>query len=288
MLHVLLFFLIWGLVELQVFAEEYEDSKVNDSPLVFELQDIQRNRPTEVVETPEDAATEEFQKEAELASDKNALAQNSETDPDADLGEPFSRGDFQVRELPTNPMPQGEMGIPAENEASEERRPSTQDMLDARSSEAYARNEQFSREYLTNERTAEKVGVPQEKLSNVDFDNQASRAPLTGSFSFNTYEWEFAPYMLRLKKKVQRNIFPPPAFVRMGIISGQTLLRFKIYPNGEMRDLELLDYNGHKTLMETSLRAIEISAPYEELPSNFPEQYLEVTARFNYFIRKRR
>ncbi|MFQ5772553.1 MAG: energy transducer TonB, partial [bacterium] len=92
--------------------------------------------------------------------------------------------------------------------------------------------------------------------------------------------------MLALKKKVEHNIFPPPAFIRMGIISGETLLRFKIYPNGEMKDLEVLEYKGHETLMQTSVRAIEISAPFAPLPSNFPEAYLEVTAKFHYFIQK--
>ena len=105
--------------------------------------------------------------------------------------------------------------------------------------------------------------------------------------SFNTYEWHFAPYMLALKKKIQGNIFPPAAFTRLGLISGETLLRFRIYPNGELSHLEVLEYNGHDTLKETSVKAVEISAPFVPLPQNFPKAYLEVTGSFSYFVRKR-
>ena len=49
--------------------------------------------------------------------------------------------------------------------------------------------------------------------------------------------------------------------------------------------LEVLEYIGHKTLMETSVRAIEVSAPFKPLPVDFPEDYLEITAQFYYFNR---
>ena len=121
----------------------------------------------------------------------------------------------------------------------------------------------------------------------IRYDNRVSRVEDIGGLSFNTYNWDFAPYMLALKRRVEGNIFPPAAFTRMGLISGETLLRFKIYPNGQMRDLELLEYEGHETLKETSLRAIELSAPFGQLPENFPEPFLEVTGRFLFHIIKR-
>lgn len=271
-----------------MFATSVDDVKrVDAEPLVFELQEPKR--PREIVESPEHARTEEFQKNAELASDKNALASNPESDSRLDLGEPFSRGDFEARELPSEAVPQGEEGVIAVNEETVEERQPPDVPRDPESGDLYAMNqaEKFTRDYLTDQRKVRNPGA-QERLPKVRFDNQQSRAPLTGSLSFNTYEWEFAPYMLRLKERVERNIFPPPAFYRLGIISGETFLRFKIYPNGELKDLQLLQYEGHETLMQASLSAIEISAPYEPLPADFPEAFLEVTAKFNYFIRKHR
>jgi outer membrane biosynthesis protein TonB len=128
-----------------------------------------------------------------------------------------------------------------------------------------------------------KPGV-QEQLPTVEHDNQESRALDSGGLSFNTYNWNFAPYMLELKRRIQRNIHPPAAFMYLGLISGETLVRFKIYPNGQMQDFQVLDYRGHKSLMITSVNAVEVSAPFPLLPPDFPEPYLEVTGKFIYFV----
>ena len=119
-------------------------------------------------------------------------------------------------------------------------------------------------------------------------DNQISKSLEKGGLSFNTYNWEFAPYLLMLKAKIQRNIFPPLAFSQLGIISGVTLLKFRIYPDGRMEALKVLGYNGHKSLMETSYNAIRVSAPFPKLPENFPEEFLEITGKFVYIIRGRK
>ena len=92
--------------------------------------------------------------------------------------------------------------------------------------------------------------------------------------------------MIWLKRRIKSNIYPPPAFTHMGLISGQTKLQFRIETDGRMKILELLDYKGHRSLMETSLRAVELSAPFRQLPLNFPEPYLEITAEFEYIIIK--
>ncbi|MCK7513172.1 MAG: TonB C-terminal domain-containing protein [Desulfobacterales bacterium] len=110
--------------------------------------------------------------------------------------------------------------------------------------------------------------------------------PRSGGLSFNTYDWDFAPYMLALKERISRNIFPPLAFSQLGMIDGDTMLRFKIYPDGRLADLELLGYTGHRTLMETSRFAVTTSAPFPTLPADFPKSYLEVTAKFSYFVKR--
>jgi len=107
-----------------------------------------------------------------------------------------------------------------------------------------------------------------------------------GGFAFNTYDWDFAPYMLELKRRIQGNIFPPIAFSQLGMIDGETLLRFRINPDGSLEALELLDTKGHKSLVDTSVNAVEISAPFPVLPDDFPKPFLEVTGKFIYFIRK--
>ncbi len=259
---------------------------LDDDEIVFELQDQprQKDKPRTVIETPDDAITEKPE-QADYLSDKDALARNDESADNLNIDAPFSRGQIPYPELPQNAVPPGEQGQPAKE--SQEQKESKAEEFKEPEPEYYAQSttSDFRREVLV-----EKTSRPgaRESRQRPRADNQDSRAPDMGALSFNTYDWNFAPYMLDLKRKVERNIFPPPAFTRLGLISGETLLRFKIYPSGQMRDLEILGYDGHKTLMETSRNAIRVSAPFLELPQDFPEEYLEVTAKFSYFTDRMR
>ncbi len=124
------------------------------------------------------------------------------------------------------------------------------------------------------------------KQEELTFNQILNSAKENGGISFNTYEWEFAPYMLELKRKVQKNIHPPYAFTHLGLIDGNTLVRFKIYPDGSLQDLKIIGSDAHQSLDVTSENAIKFSAPFAPLPKNFPEPYLEVTALFAYLIKK--
>ena len=114
--------------------------------------------------------------------------------------------------------------------------------------------------------------------------NLLAGAEEQGGISFNTYNWDFAPYMLAMKRKVESHMRPPYAFTHMGAVSGTNIIHFVVLPNGKIRDLEILDSDTHFSLDETSLRAVELSVPFLPLPRNFPEAYLEVTAHFAYII----
>ncbi len=254
------------------------------APLVFDLQ--QPEMPREVIATPSDAlrrAIPDPQK-ADFLSDKNALARNQEPAPQLPLSDdPYSRGDFVSHDLmPQPPSPERETD------------PATPDRPEAES-EKSLKNESSEAD---NAPGAERV-VPQKTepaaasrmpfqldLPSVPHRQMDGRAAEDGGLSFNTYDWDFAPYMLALKERIGHNIFPPLAFSKLGMIDGDTLLRFKIYPDGRLADLELLGYTGHRTLMDTSRFAVTASAPFPDLPADFPKSYLEVTAKFSFFVKK--
>ncbi len=250
-------------------------------PLVFDLQPP--DLPREVIATPDDARTTRTPQRADFLSDKNAMARNQEPAPLLpETGEPFSRGDLASHDLlPSPPGPQQ----PARPEPA---RPEAQ-AGDQRRSDSPAPEA---------ETNADRAVPPEEKpaaaprqpfrldLPGVPHQQLEGRAAEEGGLSFNTYDWDFAPYMLALKQRIGRNIFPPLAYTMLGMIDGDTMLRFKIYPNGRLADLELLGYRGHRTLMETSRSAIAISAPFPALPADFPKPFLEVTARFSYFVKR--
>jgi hypothetical protein len=246
-------------------------------PLVFDLEPPER--PREVIATLDDARSASPPKQTDFLSDQNALARNQEPAPGLPLtNDPFSRGDLDSHELPAPPpAPERNTEPPAvgqpETETGEKNEPPD---IEVRPDGEWAR---------------EKAPPAAPKrfrfdLPRVPHRQLEGRAAEEGGLSFNTYDWDFAPYMLALKERIGRNIFPPLAFSKLGMIDGNTLLRFKIYPDGRLADMELLGYDGHHSLMETSRFAVTASAPFPGLPSDFPKDFLEVTAKFSYFIRR--
>jgi outer membrane biosynthesis protein TonB len=256
----------WSIASIDL--QKRNEAVENRDPLVFTL-----------AETPESARREKPPEKAEHVSDKNAVAQNSSAPQNLPLGKPFAEG--VSPDAVAAPQPPENKTDP--NHAT----PANSSSNNKASSEEYYRSENFAssfrREFLTGGQSSPPQYV---RAPEAGAENLQSRAPDIGGFSLNTYQWDFAPYMLWLKNHVQRNIHPPAAFTRMGIISGKTVLRFRISRDGILQGMELAGYEGHKSLMETSVRAIQLSAPFRALPHDFPEDYLEVTAHFEYTIRK--
>ncbi|MCU0639465.1 MAG: TonB C-terminal domain-containing protein [Candidatus Krumholzibacteria bacterium] len=233
-------------------------------PLVFEL-----------VETPDDAVRERSP-EARYASDKDAAARN-ETRPEAlEAGEAYSEGiaDYRIFE--------GRSGGSAANEPAAERpaAAATQDMV--------IRVPEDLGDIFNNSRIEKQAesrpsgGRPY--TDDASYDQRQSAADVLGGITLNTYNWDFAWYILEMKKKLRSNVHPPGAFSPLGLIDGQTLLSFKVMPDGRVIDLKVIDYKGDRTLMETSVDAVEGSSPFLPLPENFPEEYLELTWTFIYWV----
>jgi len=231
----------------------------------------------EIVETPDDARTDVPSEDARLLSDKNAVARDLETDRGVEGDMPYSQGDVAVKSIP------GAGGGGAEaspsrssSEPSNPADPSNGDI--GYRVESYPEGSRFSKDALLGKSQNTGAGTKQPAYDQTDVS-----AEDVGGISFNTYDWEFAPYLLELKRRIQRNIYPPPAFTQLGF-SGNNILRFRIYPDGRLEALQVLGYQGEKALVETSRKAVEFSAPFWPLPSDFPEAYLQVTAKFDYFI----
>lgn len=246
------------------------------APLVFDLE--QPETPREVIATPDDARAAEAPRQADFLSDKNARARDQEAAPSLPVtGAPFSRGDLASHDIPAPPPnPQPDRPAEARPEAEAESRAS--ETPSPAGSEPAVSPEARPAPPPRRPFRLEMPSVPHRQLE--------GRAGEEGGLSFNTYDWDFAPYMLALKRRIGGNIFPPLAYTMLGMIDGDTLLRFKIYPDGRLADLELLGYSGHRSLMETSRSAVAVSAPFPALPGDFPKPYLEVTAKFTYFVKR--
>ncbi len=277
LLHIVILMLFEGAVRLNLIGFNPPPPPPESEPIVFDLQ--QRQTPKQVIETPDDANVTDRQTQANYLSDKNALARNPETDPNAPTGDAFAKGIYETHELPS------QQGKPGDDRTQPRQEGSSQGEEERKLSDYIDQNDVFTGEFLRKEQE-EKFRGQTEQLPNVPHRNLLTQALDRGGLSFNTYNWDFAPYMIGLKAKIRRNIFPPLAFTKLGLISGETLVKFRIYPNGELRLLKVLDYKGHKSLMETSYHAVKSSAPFDKLPANFPEDYLEVTGKFMYFVNR--
>ncbi len=274
LLHLILIFLFGSATNFRFLdmVPEIEAKDKNDD-IVFEI-----------VESPDKSNTDKLTDETRFASDKSMTAKNPErTENISDL--PFNPGQTEFAEIPTNLLNSSkEMTQKAETEPS-----------DSKETESKARSEleleefaldptkrrSFSRDLLVGKKPAS-----QPQASRPSFENKKFSVEDMGGFAFNTYNWNFAPYMLYLKKHIQAHVFPPPAFSKMGIIEGRSVVRFLINKDGSLRDIQILDTEGHKSLLETSTNAVNSSSPFRPLPSSFPEDYLEVTGTFLYTVYK--
>lgn len=117
-----------------------------------------------------------------------------------------------------------------------------------------------------------------------DFHGEGSARASVGNIQLNTTAWDFAPYLLDLKYRIKNHWIPPLAFTALGAIHGYTVLRFRIYPDGSMEDLEVLETEGHESLHRSSSNAVRGAAPFRKLPADFPEDYLEITFGFYYML----
>lgn len=124
------------------------------------------------------------------------------------------------------------------------------------------------------------MGAPKEAVA---YENSQSSALDRGGLQLSTYAWDYAPYMAYLKRHIDRHIFPPRAF-DLGLIDGTTRVKFRIYKDGRLEGPFLLDYKGSDMLKNTSLKAIELSAPFRDLPQDFPDEFLEIVGTFEFII----
>lgn len=248
-----------------------------------EIEEPEKRLTFQLVETPENILEEEPTSESDLVSDKNTKAKDNNSNESPILENPYSEGElaFQEYEQPeVDPQPETENTIQTPNDQKDQEEnlnPITEKNIE---DELISYNDQ-------NPDPKESGTVSQEEIrKRLSFENLISNAADKGGISFNTYNWNFAPYMLAMKKRIESNWHPPYAFTHMGAISGVNSFRFTVMPDGRVKDLKMLETNAHYSLDQSSSGAIKQSSPFMPLPVNFPEEYLVVTVTFSYNIYK--
>jgi len=262
-LHVLVLLFFPHLSRIELIALKPDPQKTEEKRIVFEF-----------IETPDVQEDDNIEKQ-NLVSDKNISAADEVDDEFPIDKDPFSEGDMEIKEFPeTESAEMQPLNDPGEKvlENSKEQSAEQSDKI-------------VIDEY-------QEIQIPKLQPGSVylppqpDFNNILTEVEKAGGVSFNTYKWDFAPYMLYLKKRIQGNLNPPPGFTHLGLIHGNVLVRFIILPNGSLRDVAVLHSEAHNSLVLASTGAITISAPFMPLPQDFPEDYLVVTSLFSYIVEK--
>lgn len=261
LLHILLLLLENPLSRAAIIASQAETIPVSP-PLTFEFVDVPQNR--------DDAPPEE----TPLLAQRDNISRDQQTDPLPESHLPFFDGLSRAKNIA----------------ASAQGRPHSETHSTDRSSETETTDNPFSfvdelqknPDEARKERERAVLGgeLPQPRI---EMDNRKTRALERGGLQLSTYAWDFAPYLSYLKRHIDRHIYPPRAF-ELGMIDGMTMVKFRIWRDGRLEGPELLDYEGSDLLLKTSLKAVELSAPFKALPPDFPDEYLEIVGTFEYLI----
>ena len=233
-------------------AEEVEPEKVRE-PIVFEIVEPPPGPEPDVVP------------ETNLASTKRSLARTDETGAPSEDALPLSRGESPLKES----RPRAEAGEAAPEVPAPAELPETP-------SEGEGQPRRFD---------LSPAAIRQDVQRSIDerrFENRKGSAAPPGDLSFNTVDFEFAPYLLELKRRVEDNWYPPVAF-RGGLpYRGASVIRFAVTRKGELGLLELVSGADHTSLDTAALNAIRFAAPFPPLPEDFPEERWVITCTFYY------
>jgi len=114
-------------------------------------------------------------------------------------------------------------------------------------------------------------------------DNPDGNAPLSGDVSLNTTQWEYAPWLQRFGRRLMHTWFAPEAYY-LGVLKegGWAVIEIEIAPSGELLRFDLLEQQGHPSLINAATGAVRAMAPYERLPADFPEKTLVLRIRMVY------
>lgn len=224
-------------------------------------------------------------KQAPLSDKDRAARGPSEPSPEPPRN-PQPRMEGQTAEMtlptrpPTPPIPRPEPRVPK----TLRRRPEAPERAPLPEKPSAPTPEEKRRTILERLAELEKGDVLQQKFDNPDgkfFDSPDT------DISFETQAVDWGPYAARLHRIVKRNWIIPPA-AQIGT-KGVVRLKFDIGKDGSIRNLEVLDESGTRSLDDAAWAAIKNSYPLPPppLPKDWPKDTVGVRWTFYYNTRPR-
>jgi TonB family protein len=92
---------------------------------------------------------------------------------------------------------------------------------------------------------------------------------------------DFGPYMANLQRQIKRQWFPP-----RGAKTTKVKVKFKVYKDGRMANLKILEHGPDQATDDAALLAVEHAAPsFKALPEGSPGD-VDIEFKFDYSVAK--
>lgn len=113
------------------------------------------------------------------------------------------------------------------------------------------------------------------------YDNPNASRLNSGELSFETVGWDLGPYARIVQEKVESN-WRIPAVQKVLRQRGWVAIRFDIYKDGEVRNVEIIKSSKIPSYDNAAYSAIVSSSPFPPLPSFVTAEKITGTFRFFY------
>jgi hypothetical protein len=116
-----------------------------------------------------------------------------------------------------------------------------------------------------------------------EMDNPGGNAALTGDVTLSTTDWDYSPWIQRFGRELRRRWIAPQAYY-LGLLKdgGWALIDMEVTPAGKVLRVDLVDQQGHSSLILAAHSAVRAVNPVEPLPAGFPEPTLILRIRMVY------
>ena len=230
------------------------------------------NRPYQVVENM--TANNEKPENSDLLSEKNSRAKNEKLLDDR-RSQPFSQGNTPLANL-AQPRSLAQSGRVNESSKGPTLKFNRGALLAG--NDGYSANQQHPGE------NSEGNNITMSENNGTDnvFDQTDYSADMLGDMTLSTYAWDWAYYLNMFKTKLYEVWRTPPAYYVLGMIYGNTLMEITIDREGNLTHSLVLEHNGHESLRQSSINAIENSFPLAPLPVDFPDDSLVIRLNLIY------
>lgn len=242
-----------------------------------------------VIETPEVEKEEVPSELTNIISDKNIVAKDNLKKEEIN-SKPYSEGKTEKIKDIVKSIPSVKKELSPQPKIEKSQAPPVKEEIEDKGIDILAREEVLQEGIPEQEEIPPQkeqiASIPKNLLRIPLYDDRLSNARGFGEITFNVKKHEVAPYIIKMKKKIEEHWAPPVIFTYYGLTSGETVVQFKIMPDGSVNDLKVIREKGDESLKKSSLQAIMDASPFDPLPPQIltDEKYLSITFTFYYII----